>query len=79
MLHKIFGAFSEDGGNSIENDWPGEPSDKYWRQQLDEAEQELRQVTYRIIPLVSFDFYNHVICYIGISNFRNVFKPQVLF
>ncbi|XP_075970988.1 aspartyl beta-hydroxylase isoform X2 [Anticarsia gemmatalis] len=33
----------KDGGNSIEDDWPGEPADKYWRQQLDEAEQELRQ------------------------------------
>lgn len=36
-------ASHKDGGNSIEDDWPGEPSDKYWRQQLHEAEQELRQ------------------------------------
>ncbi|XP_022822289.1 aspartyl/asparaginyl beta-hydroxylase isoform X2 [Spodoptera litura] len=33
----------KDGGNSIEDDWPGEPSDQYWRQQLDQAEEELRQ------------------------------------
>ncbi|XP_050555012.1 aspartyl/asparaginyl beta-hydroxylase isoform X4 [Spodoptera frugiperda] len=33
----------KDGGNSIEDDWPGEPADQYWRQQLDQAEEELRQ------------------------------------
>ncbi|KAL0901699.1 hypothetical protein ABMA27_006891 [Loxostege sticticalis] len=33
----------KDGGNSIEDVWPGEPSDAYWRQQLDSAERELRQ------------------------------------
>ncbi|XP_038207574.1 aspartyl/asparaginyl beta-hydroxylase isoform X2 [Zerene cesonia] len=31
------------GGNSIEDDWPGEPNDPYWSQQLDLAEDELRQ------------------------------------
>ncbi|XP_063899617.1 aspartyl/asparaginyl beta-hydroxylase isoform X3 [Helicoverpa armigera] len=36
-------ASHKDGGNSIEDDWPGEPSDQYWRQQLDQAEEELRQ------------------------------------
>ncbi|XP_047026661.1 aspartyl/asparaginyl beta-hydroxylase isoform X1 [Helicoverpa zea] len=38
-----FGPKPKDGGNSIEDDWPGEPSDQYWRQQLDQAEEELRQ------------------------------------
>ncbi|XP_049880385.1 aspartyl/asparaginyl beta-hydroxylase isoform X3 [Pectinophora gossypiella] len=33
----------KDGGNSIDDDWPGEPSDAFWRQQLDSAEQNLRQ------------------------------------
>ncbi|XP_045528607.1 glutamic acid-rich protein isoform X3 [Pieris brassicae] len=31
------------GGNSLEDDWPGEPNDPYWSQQLDLAEEELRQ------------------------------------
>ncbi|CAG4965339.1 unnamed protein product [Colias eurytheme] len=31
------------GGNSIEDDWPGEPNDPYWSEQLDLAEDELRQ------------------------------------
>ncbi|XP_050362389.1 aspartyl/asparaginyl beta-hydroxylase isoform X4 [Nymphalis io] len=31
------------GGNSIEDEWPGEPSDSYWREQLDIAEEEIRQ------------------------------------
>ncbi|CAF4790238.1 unnamed protein product [Pieris macdunnoughi] len=31
------------GGNSIEDDWPGEPNDPFWSQQLDLAEEELRQ------------------------------------
>ncbi|KAI8438306.1 hypothetical protein MSG28_010878 [Choristoneura fumiferana] len=33
----------KDGGNSIEDEWPGEPSDAYWRSQLDQAEQEFNQ------------------------------------
>ncbi|XP_028176355.1 aspartyl/asparaginyl beta-hydroxylase isoform X1 [Ostrinia furnacalis] len=33
----------KDGGNSVDDAWPGEPSDAYWRQQLDSAERELRQ------------------------------------
>lgn len=45
--------FIEDGGNSIEDEWPGEPADAFWRQQLDSAEEELRQVlfysTHRIL------------------------------
>lgn len=36
--------FTEDGGDSLDDDWPGEPSESYWRQQLDQAEQDLRQV-----------------------------------
>lgn len=35
----------EDGGNSIDDDWPGEPIEPYWRKQLDIAEEELRQVS----------------------------------
>ncbi|XP_022117355.2 aspartyl/asparaginyl beta-hydroxylase isoform X2 [Pieris rapae] len=34
---------NKEGGNSIEDDWPGEPNDPYWSQQLDLAEEELRQ------------------------------------
>ncbi|VVC90518.1 unnamed protein product [Leptidea sinapis] len=34
---------NKDGGNNIEDEWPGEPDDTYWRQQLDLAEDELRQ------------------------------------
>lgn len=41
-------ASHKDGGNSIEDDWPGEPSDQYWRQQLDQAEEELRQMNERL-------------------------------
>ncbi|KAF9412488.1 hypothetical protein HW555_009012 [Spodoptera exigua] len=41
----------KDGGNSIEDDWPGEPSDQYWRQQLDQAEEELRQMNERLTDL----------------------------
>ncbi|XP_026731969.1 aspartyl/asparaginyl beta-hydroxylase isoform X2 [Trichoplusia ni] len=37
----------KDGGNSIEDDWPGEPSNEYWREELDKAEQELRQGDWR--------------------------------
>ncbi|XP_047529338.1 aspartyl/asparaginyl beta-hydroxylase [Vanessa atalanta] len=33
----------KEGGNSIEDEWPGEPSQSYWREQLDIAEEELRQ------------------------------------
>ncbi|XP_063548736.1 aspartyl/asparaginyl beta-hydroxylase isoform X2 [Cydia strobilella] len=33
----------KDGGNSIEEGWPGEPADAYWRQQLDDAEREFNQ------------------------------------
>ncbi|XP_045538064.1 aspartyl/asparaginyl beta-hydroxylase isoform X2 [Papilio machaon] len=33
----------KDGGNSIGNEWPGEPSSSYWRNQLDIAEDEIRQ------------------------------------
>ncbi|XP_072945078.1 uncharacterized protein Asph isoform X2 [Epargyreus clarus] len=33
----------KDGGNSVEDDWPGEPSEVFWREQLDKAEQDLRQ------------------------------------
>ncbi|XP_063616855.1 aspartyl/asparaginyl beta-hydroxylase isoform X1 [Cydia splendana] len=33
----------KDGGNSIEDGWPGEPADAYWRQQLDDAEREFNQ------------------------------------
>ncbi|KPI97516.1 Aspartyl/asparaginyl beta-hydroxylase [Papilio xuthus] len=33
----------KDGGNSIGNEWPGEPSSSYWRKQLDIAEDEIRQ------------------------------------
>ncbi|XP_061708656.1 aspartyl/asparaginyl beta-hydroxylase isoform X2 [Cydia pomonella] len=33
----------KDGGNSIEDAWPGEPADAYWRQQLDDAEREFNQ------------------------------------
>nr|XP_021207773.1 aspartyl/asparaginyl beta-hydroxylase isoform X4 [Bombyx mori] len=36
-------ASREDGGDSLDDDWPGEPSESYWRQQLDQAEQDLRQ------------------------------------
>ncbi|CAK1544610.1 unnamed protein product [Leptosia nina] len=31
------------GGNAFEENWPGEPSDPYWSQQLDLAEEDLRQ------------------------------------
>ncbi|XP_004932332.1 aspartyl/asparaginyl beta-hydroxylase isoform X1 [Bombyx mori] len=34
---------TKDGGDSLDDDWPGEPSESYWRQQLDQAEQDLRQ------------------------------------
>ncbi|CAH0724731.1 unnamed protein product, partial [Brenthis ino] len=34
---------NKEGGNSIDDEWPGEPSEPYWRQQLDMAEEELRQ------------------------------------
>ncbi|KAL4716057.1 hypothetical protein ACJJTC_002822 [Scirpophaga incertulas] len=34
---------NKDGGNSIEDDWPGEPNDVFWRQQIDSAERELDQ------------------------------------
>lgn len=40
-------ASHKDGGNSIEDDWPGEPSNEYWREELDKAEQELRQGDWR--------------------------------
>ncbi|CAH0405476.1 unnamed protein product [Chilo suppressalis] len=34
----------KDGGNSlVDDDWPGEPSDAYWRDQLDSAEREMLQ------------------------------------
>ncbi|XP_013135168.1 PREDICTED: aspartyl/asparaginyl beta-hydroxylase isoform X2 [Papilio polytes] len=33
----------KDGGNNVENEWPDEPSDPYWRKQLDIAEDEIRQ------------------------------------
>ncbi|KAM3967531.1 LOW QUALITY PROTEIN: aspartyl beta-hydroxylase [Aphomia sociella] len=33
----------KDGGNSIEDEWPGEPSDAFWRQELDSVEDQLRQ------------------------------------
>ncbi|XP_069362623.1 aspartyl/asparaginyl beta-hydroxylase isoform X3 [Maniola hyperantus] len=33
----------KDGGNSIEDDWPGEPSEAYWRTELNVAQEELRQ------------------------------------
>ncbi|CAH2102722.1 unnamed protein product [Euphydryas editha] len=33
----------KDGGNSIEDEWPGEPSESYWREQLNIAEDELRR------------------------------------
>ncbi|XP_046965875.1 aspartyl/asparaginyl beta-hydroxylase isoform X4 [Vanessa cardui] len=36
-------ASHKEGGNSIEDEWPGEPSQTYWREQLDTAEEELRQ------------------------------------
>ncbi|XP_062524587.1 aspartyl/asparaginyl beta-hydroxylase isoform X3 [Bombyx mori] len=36
-------ASHKDGGDSLDDDWPGEPSESYWRQQLDQAEQDLRQ------------------------------------
>ncbi|XP_030026848.2 aspartyl/asparaginyl beta-hydroxylase isoform X2 [Manduca sexta] len=36
----------KDGGNSLEDEWPGEPSEQYWRQQLDEAERELREAAW---------------------------------
>ncbi|XP_052746848.1 aspartyl/asparaginyl beta-hydroxylase isoform X3 [Bicyclus anynana] len=45
-LEQNFGRFGQkhkDGGNSIEDDWPGEPSDEYWRTELNVAEEELRQ------------------------------------
>ncbi|XP_039755669.1 aspartyl/asparaginyl beta-hydroxylase isoform X2 [Pararge aegeria] len=38
-----FGQKHKDGGNSIEDDWPGEPSEAYWRRELNVAEEELRQ------------------------------------
>ncbi|XP_068626977.1 aspartyl/asparaginyl beta-hydroxylase isoform X2 [Battus philenor] len=38
-----------DGGNNVEDEWPGEPSDPYWRQQLDDAEQEIRQGTWAAV------------------------------
>ncbi|XP_032528506.2 aspartyl/asparaginyl beta-hydroxylase isoform X3 [Danaus plexippus] len=31
------------GAKSVSSEWPGEPSDLYWRSQLDTAEEELRQ------------------------------------
>ncbi|CAG9796721.1 unnamed protein product [Diatraea saccharalis] len=34
---------NKDGGNSIDDVWPGEPSDAYWRDQLDSAERDLLQ------------------------------------
>ncbi|XP_013194715.2 aspartyl/asparaginyl beta-hydroxylase isoform X4 [Amyelois transitella] len=33
----------KDGGNSVHDEWPGEPSDAFWRRELDSAERELRQ------------------------------------
>ncbi|XP_041975823.1 aspartyl/asparaginyl beta-hydroxylase isoform X3 [Aricia agestis] len=33
----------KDGGNSVDHLWPGEPSEAHWRQELDRAEEELRQ------------------------------------
>ncbi|KAG6452415.1 hypothetical protein O3G_MSEX007611 [Manduca sexta] len=39
-------ASHQDGGNSLEDEWPGEPSEQYWRQQLDEAERELREAAW---------------------------------
>ncbi|XP_026759290.2 aspartyl/asparaginyl beta-hydroxylase isoform X2 [Galleria mellonella] len=33
----------KDGGNSIEDQWPGEPSDPFWRQELDSVEEQLQQ------------------------------------
>nr|XP_034833423.1 aspartyl/asparaginyl beta-hydroxylase-like [Maniola hyperantus] len=38
-----FGPKHKDGGNSIEDDWPGEPSEAYWRTELNVAQEELRQ------------------------------------
>lgn len=45
MFSKVGYNFPEDGGNSIEDEWPGEPSDAYWRDELDRADRDLRQVT----------------------------------
>ncbi|XP_047985363.1 aspartyl/asparaginyl beta-hydroxylase isoform X3 [Leguminivora glycinivorella] len=33
----------KDGGNSLEEGWPGEPADAYWRQHLEDAEREFNQ------------------------------------
>ncbi|GBP62339.1 hypothetical protein EVAR_42083_1 [Eumeta japonica] len=33
----------EEGGNSVEDWWPGEPSEPQWRRQLDHAENQLHQ------------------------------------
>ncbi|XP_059048104.1 aspartyl/asparaginyl beta-hydroxylase isoform X2 [Achroia grisella] len=33
----------KDGGNSIEDQWPGEPNDPFWRQELDSVEDQLQQ------------------------------------
>lgn len=60
IFHRLFltlsSPFTEDGGNSIEDDWPGEPADQYWRQQLDQAEGELRQVS----DLSQINFYMEI-------------------
>ncbi|XP_013176271.1 PREDICTED: aspartyl/asparaginyl beta-hydroxylase isoform X4 [Papilio xuthus] len=42
-LEKEESSSQKDGGNSIGNEWPGEPSSSYWRKQLDIAEDEIRQ------------------------------------
>ncbi|XP_047985367.1 aspartyl/asparaginyl beta-hydroxylase isoform X6 [Leguminivora glycinivorella] len=36
-------ASHKDGGNSLEEGWPGEPADAYWRQHLEDAEREFNQ------------------------------------
>lgn len=34
---------NKDGGESLEDDWPGEPSDPYWRRQLEQAEKDFQK------------------------------------